>query len=164
MAIHKRKQEHHTRCLLKASLDPVFVVYLSQSMSQTGPLAERSSEGMKAGGGKEDDFYRLWEACQQGKLLATGVASVCKGQWQGRLGNSGIPHSMLQCSALYPNVMSHLRSGFNNAAHLQRAGTAVAIKAAHKASAREPTQLLQDLPRQRKANRPVRSGPLVPAV
>lgn len=150
MAVHKLKQEHHTRCLLKASLALIFLVYLSQSMSQTGPLAERRSEGMKeGGGGKEDDFYRLWEGCQQGKLPATGVASVCKGQWLGWLGNSGIPHSMLQCSALYPNVMSHLWSGFNNAAHLQRARTAGAIKAARKASAREQTQLLQDLPRQR---------------
>lgn len=157
MAVHRLKQEHHTRCLLKASLDLVFVVYLSRS--QTGPLAEIGSEGMKEGGGKEDDFSRLWERCQQGELPALGVASVCKGQWQGRLQNSGIPHSMLQCSALYPNVMSHLRSGFNNAAHLQRAGTAGAIKAARKPSAGEPTQLLQDLPRQRKANRPIRSGP-----
>lgn len=80
MAIHKLKQEHHTRCLLKASLDAFFVVYLSQRMSQTGPLAERGSEGMKGGGGTEDDFYRLWEGCQQGKLPASGVASVCKGQ------------------------------------------------------------------------------------
>lgn len=159
MAVHKLKQEHHTRCLLKASLDPIFFVYLSPSMGQTGPLAETCSEGMKEGDWKEDDFYRLWEGCQQGKLPTTGVASVCKGQWLGRLGNSGIPHSMLQCSALYPNVMSHLWSGFNNAAHLQRAGTAAAIKAAHKPSAREPTQLLQDLPRQRKANTPIRTGP-----
>lgn len=74
-----------------------------------------------------------------GKLPATGVASVYKGQWPG---NSGIPHSMLQCSALEPNAMSHLWSGFNNAAHLQKAGTAAAIKAAHKPSARVPTQLL----------------------
>ena len=78
--IHKLKQEHHTRCLLKASLDPIFVVYLSQSMSQTGPLAERRSEGMKEGGGKQDDFHRLWEDCQRGELPATGVASVCTGQ------------------------------------------------------------------------------------
>lgn len=34
---------------LKASLDLFFVVYLSQNMSQTGPLAESSSEGMKGG-------------------------------------------------------------------------------------------------------------------
>ena len=69
-----------------------------------------------------------------------------------------IPHSMLQCLTFYPNVMSHLRSGFNNAAQLQRAGTGGAIKAAHKPSAGEPTHL-QDLPRQRKANRPIRSRP-----
>lgn len=80
MAIQKLKQESHTRCHLKASLDLIFVVYLSQSMSQTGPLAKRASEGMKEGGGKENDFYRLWEGCQQGKLPATGVASVYKGQ------------------------------------------------------------------------------------
>lgn len=80
MAIHRLKQEHHTRCLLKASLDLVFVVYLSLSMSQAGPLAERGSEGMKEGGGKEDDFYRLWEGCQLGKVPASGVASVCEGQ------------------------------------------------------------------------------------
>lgn len=134
-----------------------------QSQSQTGPLAEKASEGMEEGGGEQNDFSRLWERCQQGKLPATGVATVYKGQWPGLLGNSGIPHSMLQCNVLYPNVMSQLWSGFNNAAHLQRPGTAGAIKAAHKPSAREPTQLLQDLLRQRKANRPIRSGPWVPA-
>lgn len=78
-AIHKPK-EHHTRCLLKASLDLIFVVYLSQIMSQTVPLTEMGSEGMKEGGGKEDDFCRLWEGCQQGKLPPIGLASVYKGQ------------------------------------------------------------------------------------
>ena len=35
-------------------------------------------------------------------------------------GNSGIPHSMLQCNTLYPNVMSRSWSGFNNAPHIDR--------------------------------------------
>lgn len=77
MAIHKL---NHTRCLLKASLDLAFVVYLNLNMSQTGPLAGRGSEGMKEGSGEEDDFYRLLEGCQLGKLPALQVASVCKGQ------------------------------------------------------------------------------------
>lgn len=66
--IHKLK-EHQTRCLLKASLDLIFVVYLSQIMSQTVPLAEMGSEGMKEGGGKEDDFCRLWETASRENCL-----------------------------------------------------------------------------------------------
>lgn len=128
--------------------------WAKQAVWQRGALRE-----WKGLAGRRMTSTGYWEDCQQGKLPASGVASVCRGQWQGQLGNSGIPHSMLQCNALYPNVMSRLRSGFNNTTHLQRAGTAGAIKAAHKPSAREPTQLLQDLPGQRKANRPIRSGP-----
>lgn len=46
-----------------------------------------------------------WEGCQERELAASRLASVCTGQWQGRLGSSGIPHSTLQCGALYSNVM-----------------------------------------------------------
>lgn len=79
-----------------------------------------ASKRMKGLDRKVDDFCRLREGCQQGTLPTSGVASVCIGQWQGRLESSGIPHNMLQCRALYPNVMPHLRSAFNNATHLTK--------------------------------------------
>lgn len=55
--------------------------------------------------------------------------------------------------------MSCLQSGFNNAAHLEKDRTTGAIKAAPKPSAKKPAQLLLDLPRQHKANTPIRSTP-----
>lgn len=64
---------------LKASLDPFFVVYLSQNMSQAGLLAEKACKANKEVGRIEGDFSRLWEGCQQEiqpglRRTVTGVA------------------------------------------------------------------------------------------
>lgn len=121
--------------------------------------------GKKRLGGSEGGWLEGGWLLQALGRLPAGKTACCRsgvGIQRTVTGSAGIPHSMLQRGALDSNVMSHLRSGFNNAAQLQRTGTTGAIKAARKPSAREPTRLLQDTPDQ--ANRPIRSGPRVPEV
>lgn len=79
-AMIESNPQTYTRTPYEVTFQSIFVVYLSQIISHIGSLAKRGSEGMGEGRGKEDDFCRLWEGCQQGKLPPIGLASVYKGQ------------------------------------------------------------------------------------
>lgn len=136
-------QQNETReqyqVLLKASLDSLFLVNLSQDMSQTGPLAEMNSGGKRSIGRTFIDFYRLWRGCQQEILPDSWIVSVWKWQWEQQLYNSGIPHSAIQCWVSCPNVKSQLWAGFM---HIHRDETSCTTKATYKPSVSEPTWLL----------------------
>lgn len=142
------------RCLLKASMGLDFVVYLELSTSQR-PLSKRGSEnkiGWRGGG-----WLQQAPGGPPARKIACFGTGVCLQKDSDRGGCGTMGYHTVRFGALDHDVISHLRSGFNNAADLQRAA---AVKAAHKPSARELTKLPHNLPRQRKSKYTNQIGPL----